>query len=83
MPLRFPGVFLIAAIAVDYGRTASEMVRVQNAVDSAALAASHRLGLPDQDTVGPQKAAAYFKANMAKHPKVGILEDVKLDAVER
>ena len=55
-------------------------MRVQNAVDSAALAASHRLGLPDQDTAGPEKAAAYFAANMAKHPKVGILQDVKLDA---
>jgi Flp pilus assembly protein TadG len=80
--ITFAGVFLMAAIAIDYGRTESEMVRVQNAVDSAALAASHRLGLPDQDTVGPQRAAAYFKANMAKHPKVGILEDVQLDAVK-
>jgi len=78
--ITFSGIFLMAAIAIDYGRTESEMVRVQNAVDSAALAASHRLGLPDQDTAGPQKAAAYFKANMAKHPNVGILEDVKLDA---
>jgi len=77
----FSGVLLMAAIAIDYGRTETEMVRVQNAVDSAALAASHRLGLPDQDTVGPQRAAAFFKANMAKHPHVGILEDVKLDAV--
>ena len=73
--ITFSGIFLMAAVAVDYGRTESEMVRVQNAVDSAALAASHRLGLPDQDTAGPQKAAAYFKANIAKHPNIGVLDD--------
>ena len=78
----FAGMFLMAAIAIDYGRTEAELVRVQNAVDSAALAASHRLGLPDQDTTGPEKAAAYFKANMAKHPKVGVLDKVTLDAVQ-
>lgn len=78
--ISFAALFLLSAIAIDYGRTGAEMVRVQNAVDSAALAASHRLGLPDQDTAGPQKAAAYFAANMAKHPNVGILQDVKLDA---
>lgn len=78
--ITFAGIFLMAAIAIDFGRTETEMVRVQNAVDSAALAASHRLGLPDQDTVGPQRADAYFKANMAKHPNVGVLENVKLDA---
>ena len=52
---------------------------MQNAVDSAALAASHRLGLPDQDTKGPADANAYFKANTAKHRDVGILDSVALD----
>jgi Flp pilus assembly protein TadG len=78
--ITFAGLFLMAAVAIDYGRTGGELVRVQNAVDSAALAASHRLGLPDQDTTGPEKAAAYFKANMAKHPNVGVLDSIKLDA---
>ena len=78
--IAFSALFLLSAIAIDYGRTGAELVRVQNAVDSAALAASHRLGLPDQDTAGPEKAAAYFAANMAKHPNVGILQDIKLDA---
>jgi Mg-chelatase subunit ChlD len=72
----------MAAIAIDYGRTEAELVRVQNAVDSAALAASHKLGLPDQDTAGPEKAAAYFKANIAKHADVGVLDSVTLDAVK-
>jgi Flp pilus assembly protein TadG len=78
----FASVFLMAAIAIDYGRTEAELVRVQNAVDSAALAASHRLGLPDQDTAGPQKAAAYFAANIAKHPDVGVLDSITLDAAK-
>ncbi|MBX9590296.1 MAG: hypothetical protein K2X43_13395 [Hyphomonadaceae bacterium] len=78
--ITFAGLFLMAAIAIDYGRTEAELVRVQNAVDAAALAASHRLGLADQNTSGPQKADAYFKANMAKHPNVGTLDNVTLDA---
>jgi Flp pilus assembly protein TadG len=78
----FAGVFMMAAIAIDYGRTEAELVRVQNAVDSAALAASHKLGLPDQDTAGPQKAEAYFKANIAKHADVGVLDSITLDAVK-
>jgi Flp pilus assembly protein TadG len=80
--ITFAGLFLMAAIAIDYGRTEGEMVRMQNAVDAAALAASHSLGLPDQDTAGPQTAAAYFKANMAKHADVGVLDGVALDAAK-
>jgi len=79
--ITFSAIFLMLAVAVDYGRTEAELVRVQNAVDSAALAASHRLGLPDQDTSGPAKAAAYFKANIAKHPDIGELTSTSLDAV--
>ena len=63
--ITFCAVFLTVAVAIDYARTATEYLRVQNAVDSAALAASHRLGLPDQDTQGPADANAYFKANTA------------------
>jgi uncharacterized protein YegL len=56
------------------------VVRVQNAVDSAALAASHQLGLPNQNTQGPADANAYFKANMARHKNIGTLTGVTLDA---
>src|ERR1700741_1199771 len=78
----FASVFLMAAIAIDYGRTEAELVRGQNAVDSAALAASHRLRPPGQGTPGPQKAEAYFKANIAKHADVGVLDSIKLDAAK-
>jgi Flp pilus assembly protein TadG len=78
--LVFSAVFLMAAIAIDYGRTEAELVRVQNAVDSAALAASHRLGMPDQDVSGHEKASAFFKANISKHPNIGTLTSTVLDA---
>jgi len=80
--ITFSAVFLMAAIAIDYGRTEAELVRVQNAVDSAALAASHKLGLPGQDTDGPAKASAFFKANIAKHPDIGVLTSTTLDAAK-
>jgi len=78
--ITFCAVFLTVAVAIDYARTATEYMRVQNAVDSAALTASHRLGLPDQDTQGPADANAYFKANTAKHRHVGVLDSVVLDS---
>ena len=80
--ITFSAIFLMAAVAIDYGRTEAELVRVQNAVDAAALAASQRLGLPDQDTSGPSKAGAFFKANIAKHPNIGVLTSTSLDAVK-
>jgi len=78
--ITFSAIFLAVAIAIDFARTETEYVRVQNAVDAAALAASHRLGLPDQDTAGPSDADAYFKANTIKHKNIGQLDGVTLDA---
>lgn len=78
--IAFAGFFLMAAIAIDFGRTETEHMRMQNALDSAALAASHSLGLPDQDTAGPRAADAFFKANTIKHADVGALSQVTLDS---
>jgi Flp pilus assembly protein TadG len=80
--ITFSAIFLAVAIAIDFARTETEYVRVQNAVDAAALAASHRLGLPDQDTAGPKDADSYFKANTIKHKDVGQLDGVVLDAAK-
>ncbi len=80
--LSFSGFMLMAAVAIDFGRTQTQLLRTQNAVDTAALAAAHRLGLPDQDTTGPQKATAFFQANLAMHANVGVLEGVTLDATK-
>ncbi|NJO32833.1 MAG: hypothetical protein HC869_06525 [Rhodospirillales bacterium] len=51
----FAAMFLMAAIAIDYGRTGAELVRVQNAVDSGALAASHRLGCQTRTRLARKK----------------------------
>jgi Flp pilus assembly protein TadG len=78
--LTFSAIFLAVAVAIDYARTQTEVVRLQNAVDAAALAASHRLGLPDRDVSGRQDADAYFKVNTVKHQDVGVLKDVVMEA---
>jgi Flp pilus assembly protein TadG len=78
--ITFCAIFLAVAVAIDFARTQTEYVRVQNAVDTAALAASQRLGLPDEQTSGPADASAYFNANMKRKRGVGTLDSVVLDA---
>ncbi|MYL83552.1 VWA domain-containing protein [Desulfovibrio aerotolerans] len=55
-------VMAAAGVAVDYGRLYVEHTRLQNAVDSAALAGS--LQLPDDPDVSNGKAAAAATANL-------------------
>lgn len=62
--LGFATVMMAAAVALDYGRAESERAKMQRALDSAALAAAHQLGLPDQDQKGRAVAEAYFRANL-------------------
>ena len=78
--ITFSAIFLAVAVAIDCARTQTEVVRVQNALDAAALAASHRLGLPDQDATDRQDADAFFKVNTIKHKDVGVLTGVVMDA---
>jgi Flp pilus assembly protein TadG len=61
--ITFSAIFLAVAVAIDYARTQTEAVRVQNALDAAALAAAHWLGLGDQDATGRQDADRHFKVN--------------------
>jgi Flp pilus assembly protein TadG len=70
---------LAAAIAIDYGRVQIERARVQRAIDAAALAAAHRLGMADQDVSGPAAAEAFFRANVPKGTKLAIT-DMQFDA---
>lgn len=70
---------LSAAIAIDYGRIGTEQVRMQRALDAAALAAAHRLGSDDQDASGAAAAAAFFKANTGGRSMFD-LGDVTLNA---
>jgi len=69
---------LAAAIAIDYGRVELEHLRMQRALDAAALAAAHRLGRDDQEESGPAAATAFFKANTPSGTKLDIT-DMEMD----
>ncbi|MCB1509361.1 MAG: TadE/TadG family protein [Hyphomicrobiaceae bacterium] len=75
----FIAVFTIVAVAVDFSISSSAKVRQQRALDAATLAASDRLGTPNQDVTGPAVAQAYFNAN-TKGQTGGALTGVTLDA---
>jgi Flp pilus assembly protein TadG len=77
--IAFSVMALAAAIAIDYARVYMEHAEMQRALDAAALAAAHRLGMPDQEQSGPAAAQAYFKANVPGGSKLAI-EDIQLDA---
>jgi Flp pilus assembly protein TadG len=70
-------IMMAIAITVDYGMGSLERARQQSALDAAALAASHRLGLPDEQEAGPAVAGSFFEANT--HPESRGTVDVTLD----
>ena len=74
----FAVIFLAAAIAIDFTLAVHERSRQQNAIDAAALAASHHLGLENQDQNGRAAAEAFFRANMGEASTAQL--DVELDA---
>lgn len=67
--IMFSVFFLVAALAVDWGIGTTEKLRQQEALDAATLAASEKLGLPEQDTEGPAVAHAFFAANTGNDPR--------------
>jgi Putative Flp pilus-assembly TadE/G-like len=73
-------ILLAVAVAIDFARTHSEVVRLQNARDGAALAALHGLGLRNQETAGRGDAASYFRGNTSKYRDGGALKGAVLDA---
>lgn len=75
----FAAIFMISAMAIDFGFGSNEKYRQQSAIDAATLAASAKLGLPEQDTLGPAIARAFFAAN-TKATSRGVLETVTIDA---
>lgn len=64
--IMFTGILMAAAMAVDYTRAVTEQTRQQAALDAAVLAASSRLGKPDQDTSGPALARLFFAENLRR-----------------
>lgn len=76
----FTVIFMVGAMAIDYGFGSNEKYRQQSAIDAATLAASDKLGAQDQDTAGPATARAYYDANTRTSANRGALQTVTLDA---
>ena len=68
-----------AALAIDHGRHVTAKLRDQAALDAAILAASDQLGLPEQDTAGPEKARAFYQANIGE-TNTSTMRSVTFDA---
>jgi Mg-chelatase subunit ChlD len=77
--IMFAVLLLVAALAIDHGRIVTEAQREQRSLDAAILAASDELGLPDQEVTGPERAEAYFRANMPPGSQARI-KSLSLDA---
>ena len=60
----FTVILLSSAIAIDFARGFREKSRMQWAVDAATLAASTKMGLPDQDVAGADIANKFLAANI-------------------
>ena len=58
--IAFTCIFFAAALAIDYGFGSNEKFRQQVALDSAALAASEKLGLEGEDTAGKALAPPFI-----------------------
>jgi Flp pilus assembly protein TadG len=56
-------IMMVVAVTIDYGMGYAERLRQQAAIDAATLAASHRLGLPDEQDAGPKVGEAFYVAN--------------------
>jgi Flp pilus assembly protein TadG len=77
--ISFAAMALAAAIAIDFARISLERTEMQRAVDAAALAAAHRLGMPDEAETGPAAAMAFYKANVPAGSPL-VIEELKLNA---
>ncbi|MDX2258346.1 MAG: TadE/TadG family type IV pilus assembly protein [Hyphomicrobiaceae bacterium] len=56
-------ILLSVAVSIEYSRFITEVWRDQRAVDAAVLAASVKLGTPNQDSEGEALAQAFYEAN--------------------
>jgi Flp pilus assembly protein TadG len=70
--LMFSVILLAAGMALDYSRSTAEQARMQWALDSSVLAASSKLGAPDQDVAGTAVAKKFMTANMRPGSKATI-----------
>lgn len=77
--ISFAAMALGAAIAIDFARVSLERTEMQRAIDAAALAAAHRLGMSDEAETGPAAAMAFYKANVPAGSPL-VIEELKMDA---
>lgn len=59
----FSALLLVTAVAIDFARGTSELSREQFALDTAALAATDKMGLPNEEAAIAETAHAFFEAN--------------------
>lgn len=77
----FVAIFAMIAIAVDYGFASLAKMRQQAALDAATMAASEKLGLPDEQTAGKAIANTFYKAN-TRPEDGGEIGEIVLDATQ-
>lgn len=77
--LCFSLVMFAVGMAIDFGRAELERMQMQRALDAAALAAAHQLGMPDQDAKARQAAETYFRVNSPAGSQTHI-DAIALDA---
>lgn len=75
--IMFSALFFLLALSVDYVGATREQQRQQSAIDAAALAGSHYLGLQNEDVDGPEAAKRFFRENMGDASQADI--QVRLD----
>jgi Flp pilus assembly protein TadG len=76
----FSALFFVIAVSLDFMGATREQQRQQSAIDAAALAGSHYLGLENEDTEGPEAARRFFQENMGAGSTAEI--EVSLDGAE-
>lgn len=67
--IMFSALFFLVALSLDYMGATRERQRQQAAIDAAALAGSHYLGLENEDIEGPEAAKRFFRENMGEASK--------------
>lgn len=73
----FSILFFVIALSLDFMGATREQQRQQSAIDAAALAGSHYLGLENEDVAGPEAAQRFFRENMGEDSQAEI--EVNLD----
>jgi hypothetical protein len=61
--IAFSVIMMVVSVTIDYGLGYTERLRQQATIDAATLAASHKLGLHDEQDSGRKVGEAFYVAN--------------------